>query len=110
MKTWCPQCGKEPAIDEDGCCLVCGCVAVGEGVDELYALLEVRAPGSCQCGDDEACRFARERDEATAAERARIVAVLEAEAEASRQLARCDPLARRAALEWTIREIKRGLP
>jgi len=31
--------------------------------DELKHLAEVRAAG-CQCGDDEACRFVRERDEA----------------------------------------------
>lgn len=30
----------------------------------LAELGECRAPGACQCGDDEACRFVRERDEA----------------------------------------------
>jgi len=29
-------------------------------------LQEVRGPGTCQCSDDEACKFARERDEALA--------------------------------------------
>jgi len=28
------------------------------------ALEEVREPGTCECGDDEACRFVRERDAA----------------------------------------------
>ena len=32
----------------------------------VLELSEVRQPGSCQCGDDEACRFVRERDEARA--------------------------------------------
>lgn len=30
---------------------------------DLRILREVRAPGTCQCSDDEACRFVRERDE-----------------------------------------------
>jgi len=34
--------------------------------DELAVVLEVREPGGCQCDDDEACRFVRERDEARA--------------------------------------------
>lgn len=34
--------------------------------EEIAALKEVRGAG-CQCGDDEACRFVRERDAANAA-------------------------------------------
>jgi len=36
MKTWCPQCGPSAAVDEDGCCLICGCDAVGEGADAAH--------------------------------------------------------------------------
>lgn len=34
---------------------------------ELALTLSYRAPGSCQCGDDDACRLARERDALRAA-------------------------------------------
>ena len=37
-----------------------------ETLDELWLdhqyLMEVRDPGGCQCADDEACQFARDRD------------------------------------------------
>lgn len=33
-----------------------------EALDDLRILREVRAPGGCQCSDDEACKFVRERD------------------------------------------------
>lgn len=34
--------------------------------EQYKALEEVRQPGTCECGDDEACRFVRERDAAIA--------------------------------------------
>ena len=37
--TLCPQCGPDVAIDEDGCCAACGCVAVGEGIEAVLARL-----------------------------------------------------------------------
>lgn len=33
INVWCPQCGPDMAIDEDGCCFVCGSDAHGEGAD-----------------------------------------------------------------------------
>ena len=35
---FCPQCGWLERADEDGCCLSCGCVAVGDGVEEAAAM------------------------------------------------------------------------
>jgi len=35
-------------------------------LDDLRTLREARDPGGCQCADEEACRFVRERDEARA--------------------------------------------
>ena len=35
MKTFCPECGFGVAVDEDGCCVSCGCDATGPAVDEL---------------------------------------------------------------------------
>jgi chromosome segregation ATPase len=43
------------------------CAQRDEARAELEALAKVRAPSSCECGDDDACRFVRERDEARAA-------------------------------------------
>jgi len=40
MNTWCPQCGPHAVIDEDGCCLICGSDAVGDGADKAVALAE----------------------------------------------------------------------
>lgn len=34
--TWCPQCGPDVAVFEDGCAL-CGTTAMGEGVNEALA-------------------------------------------------------------------------
>ena len=62
----CANCGQTVRVALDHCgncaekfdeCL--GCVVLRE---QLAALQEVRAEG-CQCGDDEACKFVRERDE-----------------------------------------------
>jgi uncharacterized small protein (DUF1192 family) len=44
---------------------------------ELRYLREIRGPGTCQCSDDDACRFALERDEARA-EVERLTAEVEA--------------------------------
>ncbi len=35
---FCPQCGPNVFIDEDGCCRGCGCDAVGDGVAAIEAL------------------------------------------------------------------------
>jgi len=32
-RSLCPQCGWDVAVDEDGCCVVCGALALGAGVD-----------------------------------------------------------------------------
>lgn len=37
---------------------------VAELEAELRVLREVRAPGSCECSEDDACRYVRERDAA----------------------------------------------
>jgi hypothetical protein len=39
--TLCPQCGPGVSVDEDGCCVSCGCVAVGPGI--MVALDAARA-------------------------------------------------------------------
>lgn len=36
--TWCPQCGADVTCDEDGCCVVCGATAVGEGAEQALDL------------------------------------------------------------------------
>lgn len=33
--TFCPECGWEAAVDEDGLCQTCGCIAVGRAVEEM---------------------------------------------------------------------------
>ena len=35
LLTFCPQCGINIAVDEDGCCMICGATATGPGVAEL---------------------------------------------------------------------------
>ena len=35
--TWCPQCGRGVAVDEDGCCTACGADATGPGADQAEA-------------------------------------------------------------------------
>ena len=37
--TLCPECGPRVAVDEDGCCVSCGAVAMGRGVDTVFAKL-----------------------------------------------------------------------
>lgn len=39
--SWCPSCGPDVAIDEDGCCAMCGADAVGEGADYAGSLLQI---------------------------------------------------------------------
>lgn len=39
IKIWCPQCGPNVDIDEDGLCIGCGCTAVGAGVNLIYTRL-----------------------------------------------------------------------
>ena len=36
--TWCPQCGPDVRVDEDGCCALCGADAMGAGADEADRL------------------------------------------------------------------------
>lgn len=43
LGSWCPQCGPDVGVDEDGCCATCGATAVGDGADtalKLRALVE----------------------------------------------------------------------
>ena len=35
--TFCPECGFDVTVDEDGCCIGCGAVSVGNAVDKLYS-------------------------------------------------------------------------
>lgn len=58
LGSWCPQCGSNVSVDEDGCCNSCGCSAVGQGADEAHATiadlrdrLRILAPMVCEgCG------------------------------------------------------------
>ena len=34
IRTFCPDCGPNVAVDEDGCCS-CGCIATGDAVERL---------------------------------------------------------------------------
>ena len=34
-RTFCPECGPNVAVDEEGLCASCGATAVGDGVEEL---------------------------------------------------------------------------
>lgn len=38
LGSWCPLCGPEVAVDEDGCCAMCGATAMGLGADAALAL------------------------------------------------------------------------
>ena len=40
--SWCPQCGPDVSVDEDGCCLMCGCDAVGAGAETALRLRAAR--------------------------------------------------------------------
>jgi hypothetical protein len=37
LETWCPQCGADVDIDEDGCCQSCGADAIGEGASDAHS-------------------------------------------------------------------------
>lgn len=39
--TFCPQCGPDVDIDEEGCCLTCGATAVGSAVRDIASLQAV---------------------------------------------------------------------
>ena len=41
MKTFCPECGFGAKVDEDGCCVHCGCDAVGPAVDKLISTFDL---------------------------------------------------------------------
>jgi hypothetical protein len=45
--TLCPQCGAGVSVDEDGCCVSCGCVAAGPGI--MVALDAARAEERERC-------------------------------------------------------------
>ena len=37
---WCPECGERTRpehVDEDGCCVTCGALATGKGIDDLVS-------------------------------------------------------------------------
>ena len=38
MSSWCPQCGPNVEVDEDGCCAGCGATAMGPGADGAHKL------------------------------------------------------------------------
>ncbi len=59
--SFCPQCGWDVPVDEDGCCNICGATAIGEAVDALATLrARVRAGLAiaeyCENGPDEIMR------------------------------------------------------
>ena len=39
METFCPECGFDVPVDEDGCCVSCGATATGKAVDMLFKIL-----------------------------------------------------------------------
>lgn len=39
LVAWCPSCGPLFGTDEDGCCVTCGCTAVGDGAAKALRLL-----------------------------------------------------------------------
>jgi len=43
-KTWCPGCGPGVEVDDDGFCTECESIAIGHGVDLIYAELEKCSP------------------------------------------------------------------
>lgn len=63
LGSWCPQCGSNVSVDEDGCCISCGCCAVGQGADEAFATiadlrdrLRIMARVVCEgCGCEARC-------------------------------------------------------
>lgn len=38
MSSWCPQCGPNVEVDEDGCCAGCGATAMGPGADGAHKI------------------------------------------------------------------------
>lgn len=40
QKTWCPICGPNISVDEDGLCMTCGATATGEGADLAHKYWE----------------------------------------------------------------------
>lgn len=46
LRAFCPRCGLNPSVDEEGCCDHCGSDAVGAGVDALAEIL--RTPVACK--------------------------------------------------------------
>jgi hypothetical protein len=45
--TWCPECGPDVAVDEDGCCTTCGNGATGPGADAAHEACII-PPGECK--------------------------------------------------------------
>lgn len=39
--SWCPQCGPDVAVDEDGCCATCGATATGTAATHAVVLLRI---------------------------------------------------------------------
>ncbi len=42
LNTWCPQCGPDADVDEDGCCLACGATSIGFGAELACELMAER--------------------------------------------------------------------
>ena len=40
IHTLCPACGPSMEVDEDGCCENCGATAMGDGVEQVYRMME----------------------------------------------------------------------
>lgn len=38
--SWCPQCGPNVKVDEDGLCAACGATAMGEGTDKALTAID----------------------------------------------------------------------
>ena len=79
-RSLCPQCGWDVAVDEDGCCVVCGALALGAGVDA--AAMEIARLTAEKEEAFGAYRKISNDDDATIAEQQAEIARLKAAVEA----------------------------
>jgi hypothetical protein len=42
IASFCPECGINVCVDEDGCCAACGATAMGSALDHIAPASEVR--------------------------------------------------------------------
>ena len=57
--TFCPECGPDVEIDEEGCCLTCGATAVGSAAKDIARLQAVvdaaRVVALTYCSENPGC-------------------------------------------------------